>query len=391
MKRTLVYLIALVGASGLGWWAWGVHRSPTPALEIAAPGTTSGADTRLPADDPPARAVAPAASPRTADAGVARGAVGVEAVRAEQVSLAETVAAVGTLRAAESVVVKPEVAGRIRSIHFDSGARVRKGELLVALDASIAGAEVQQTRAELALARANYQRSADLARQKFLSERARDEAAANLQVLEAKLELAQARLAKTSIRAPFDGVLGLRNVSPGDYVREGDVLVTLEDVSRMQVDLRLPERYLGQLQRGQRLDLEFDAYPGHSFPATLEAIDVRVDANGRSIVARGRMPNVDGLLRTGMFAKIALTLGQRERAVMVPEEAVFAVGPEQYVFRVDQGRAERVRVRTGLRRDGRVEIVEGIRAGEQVVTAGQLKLPAQGGDVRIIEAPHAGG
>jgi len=391
MKRTLVYLIALVGASGLGWWAWGVHRNSTPTLEIAAPGAASAADIRLPADDPPARAASAAAVPRPSDVGAERGAVGVEAVPAEQVSLAETVAAVGTLRAAESVVVKPEVAGRIRSIHFDSGARVRKGELLVALDASIAGAEVQQTRAELALARANYQRSADLAKQKFLSERARDEAAANLQVLEAKLELAQARLAKTSIRAPFDGVLGLRNVSPGDYVREGDVLVTLEDVSRMQVDLRLPERYLGQLQRGQRLDVEFDAYPGQSFPATLEAIDVQVDANGRSVVARGRIPNVDGLLRTGMFAKIVLVLGKRDRAVMVPEEAVFAVGPEQYVFRVDQGRAERVRVRTGLRRDGRVEIVEGIRAGERIVTAGQLKLPAQGGEVRIIEAPHAGG
>lgn len=391
MKRTLFYLIVLVGALGLGWWAWGLHRNTTPALEISGPGSVSRAATRPPADDPAARPVPDAPAARASDAGASRGTIGVEAARAEQVSLAETVAAVGTLRAAESVVIKPEVAGRIRSIHFDGGARVRRGDLLVSLDASIAAAEAQQTRAELALARANYQRSADLAKQKFLSERARDEAAANLQVLEAKLELAQARLAKTSIRAPFAGVLGLRNVSPGDYVREGDDLVTLEDVSQMKVDLRLPERYLGQLQRGQRLDVEFDAYPGRRFPATLEAIDVRVDANGRALVARGRMPNADGLLRTGMFAKIALTLGQREQAVMIPEEAVFAVGQEQYVFRIDQGRAERVRVTTGLRRDGRVEIVEGIRGGEQIVTAGQLKLPPEGGEVRIVEAPRAGG
>jgi len=388
MKRTFFYLMALVAALGLGWWAWGLHRHTAPTLEITGPGTALRAATRPPADDPGPRPVSAAPA---ADAGAVRGAIGVEAALAEQVSLAETVAAVGTLRAAESVVVKPEVAGRILSIHFDGGARVRKGELLVALDASIAAAEAQQTRAELALARANYQRSADLAKQKFLSERARDEAAANLQVLEAKLELAQARLAKAAIRAPFAGVLGLRNVSPGDYVREGDELVTLEDVSQMKVDLRLPERYLGRLQRGQRLDVEFDAYPGRRFPAMLEAIDVQVDANGRSVVARGRMPNADGLLRTGMFAKIALTLGQRDQAVMIPEEAVFAVGQEQYVFRVEQGRAERVRVRTGLRRDGRVEIVEGLRGGEQIVTAGQLKLAPEGSEVRIVEPPHAGG
>ncbi|HLT26504.1 MAG TPA: efflux RND transporter periplasmic adaptor subunit [Zeimonas sp.] len=390
MKRTLFYLIALVGALGLGWWAWGLHRNMTPALEIAAPGAALQAATRLPADDPAARPVPVVPGPRSLEPGPPRGAIGVEAALAEQVSLAETVAAVGTLRAAESVVVKPEVAGRIQAIHFEGGATVRKGDLLVSLDAAIAAAEVQQTRAELELARANYQRSVDLAKQKFLSERARDEAAANLRVLEAKLELAQARLSKTSIRAPFAGVLGLRNVSPGDYVREGDDLVTLEDVSQMKVDLRLPERYLGQLRSGQRLDVEFDAYPGRTFPATLEAIDVQVDADGRSVVARGRMPNPEGLLRSGMFAKIALTLAQREHAVMVPEEAVFAVGEEQYVFRVEQGRAERVRVRTGLRRDGRVEIVEGVRSGEQVVTAGQLKLRPDGGEVRVVEPPRVG-
>src|SRR5690606_19248555 len=389
MKRTLFYLIAFVGALGLGWWAWGLQRSTIPALEIAAPGALRAA-TRLPADDPDARSVPVVPGSRPLDGGASRDAIGVEAARAELVSLAETIAAVGTLRAAESVVLKPEVAGRIEAIHFEGGARVRKGDLLVALDASIAAAEVRQTRAELALARANHQRSVDLARQKFLSERARDEAAANLRVLEAKLELAQARLSKTSIRAPFAGVLGLRNVSPGDYVREGDDLVTLEDVSQMKVDLRLPERYLGQLRSGQRLDVEFDAYPGRTFPATLEAIDVQVDADGRSVVARGRMPNPEGLLRSGMFAKIALTLAQREHAVMVPEEAVFAVGEEQYVFRVEQGRAERVRVRTGLRRDGRVEIVEGVRSGEQVVTAGQLKLRPDGGEVRVVEPPRVG-
>ena len=385
MKRLITYLVAIAGVAGLGWWAWGVHRSATPAVEIA----TAGAATPpagAPQDGPPARR-APAAS----GTGDPRGPIGVEAARAERVSLSETVSAVGTLRANESVTIKPEVAGLIERIHFDGGARVRKGALLVSLDASIAAAEAEQTRAELGLAQANYQRTADLARQQFVSERARDEAAASLKVLEARLKLAQARLAKSTIRAPFSGVLGLRNVSAGDFVREGAELVTLEDVSLMKVDLRLPERYLGQLRPGQLIEVEFDAYPDRRFEARMEAIDVRVDAEGRSLVARGRLPNADGLLRSGMFAKVTLTLSERDDAVMVPEEAVFPAGDEQFVYRIDDGKATRVRVRTGLRREGRVEIVEGVRAGELVVTAGQVKLTRDGTEVRVVEPPRPGG
>ncbi|HLS57071.1 MAG TPA: efflux RND transporter periplasmic adaptor subunit [Zeimonas sp.] len=385
MKRLITYLVAIAGVAGLGWWAWGIHRSATPALEIATAGAAtppSGA----PQDGPPA-----SRAPAATGAGGARAPVGVEAARAERVSLSETVSAVGTLRANESVVIKPEVAGLIERIHFDGGARVRKGALLVSLDASIAAAEAEQTRAELGLAQANYQRTADLARQQFVSERARDEAAANLKVLEARLKLAQARLSKSTIRAPFSGVLGLRNVSAGDFVREGAELVTLEDVTLMKVDLRLPERYLGQLRPGQLIEVEFDAYPGRRFEARLEAIDVRVDADGRSLVARGRLPNADGLLRSGMFAKVTLTLSKRDDAVMVPEEAVFPAGEDQFVYRIDDGKATRVRVRTGLRREGRVEIVEGVRAGELVVTAGQIKLTRDGTEVRVVEPPQPGG
>ncbi|RPH61551.1 MAG: efflux RND transporter periplasmic adaptor subunit [Burkholderiales bacterium] len=385
MKRALIYLVALAGVAGLGWWAWGQHRGATPTLEIAAP-RPAGPEARAPQDGPGAVRAPAARGP-----GGARGPIGVEAARAERVSLSESVFAVGTLRANESVVVKPEIAGRIDRIHFDGGARVNRGALLVSLDASIAAAEADQTRAELGLAQANYRRTADLARQKFVSERAQDEAAANLKVLEARLKLAEARLAKSSIRAPFSGVLGLRNVSAGDFVKEGAELVTLEDVSRMKVDLRLPERYLGQLRPGQLLDVEFDAYPGRRFEAALEAIDVQVDADGRAVVARGRLPNADGLLRSGMFAKVSLRLSQRDDAVMVPEESVFPAGDDQFVYRIDDGKAIRVRVRTGMRRDGKVEIVEGVHDGDLIVTAGQPKLTRDGAEVRVVEPPKLGG
>lgn len=386
MRKPAFTLIAIAAAAALGWWGWALNRGHSPAIEIpvaASQAGGTGPDARGAAQPAPAPAGAATAGPR--------GPVGVEAARAERVALSETVSAVGSLRANESVVLKPEIAGRIDRIGFEGGSQVRKGALLVVLDASVAAAEAEQIRAELALARSNYQRTADLARQKFVSESARDQAASNLKVVEAKLKLAEAKLAKTELRAPFAGRLGLRNFSVGDYVREGAELVALEDVSQMKVDLRLPERYLGQLRPGQSLEVEFDAYPGRRFRAALEAIDVQVDANGRSVVARGRMPNADGLLRTGMFAKVSLTLSERADAVMVPEEALVPSGEQQFVYRIEDGKAMRVRVRTGLRRDGKVEIVEGLSGGDQVVVAGQPKLTREATEVRVVETPRLGG
>jgi len=379
MKKLLYIVFAAAGLGALGWWAYDSQRASSgPAFEV---GATARASARPPADPPPSP---PAGGPG------ARGGpgapVGVEVAQAETVALAETVSAVGTLRAAESVVLRPEIAGRIARIGFEGGARVRRGDLLVALDAAIPLAETEQTRAELELARANYQRTDDLARKQFVSERARDEAAANLQVLEARLKLAQARLSKTEIRAPFGGVLGLRNISVGDFVRDGADLVVLEDVSSMQVDLRLPERFFGQLRRGQPIQIEFDAWPGRQFKALLEAVDAQVDANGRSVIARGRLANADGALRAGMFAKASLTLSEKPGAIMIPEEAVMPTGSELYVYRIEDGKAIRTKILTGQRRGGRVEVVEGLQPDARVVTAGQLKIQRDGQPVRILGA-----
>lgn len=397
MTRSRYWILAAAGLALLGWAGWQWQRSPAgTSFEVraadrpggAGQGATGSGSTR-PADDPVPST--PRGAGPSAPARVGAGApVAVEAAQARAMALARTVSAVGTLRAAEAVIVRPEIAGRIARIGFDGGARVRKGDLLVELDAAVLAAEVEQVRAELSLARANYQRTADLAQQQFVSVRARDEAAASLQVLEARLALGQARLSKTRIRAPFDGVLGLRNVSIGDYVREGDILVVLEDVSSMQVDLRLPERFLGQLKTGQALRVAFDAWPGRTFDARLEAIDVRIDADGRALIARGRLPNADRALRTGMFAKASIVLSENPAAVMVPEEAITPAGADLTVYRIDDGKAYRTKVMLGERRDGLVEVVEGLAANAWVVTAGQLKLQRDGQVVRIIDAPVSG-
>ena len=383
MKRILVSVAAVAGLVALGWWAYAHYRGgAAPALEIgaSAPGAAGAAGGAKGAD--------PAKGGKAGEAGARgapRGPVGVEAVAATRAALAEEVGAVGTLRANETVVVRPEMAGRIVRIGFTDGARVRRGDLLVELDASLLAAQVEQARAELALARSNFERTDDLARRNFVSGSARDQAAATLKIQEARLQLAESQLARTRILAPFDGVLGLRNVSVGDVVREGADLVTLEDVSSMKVDLRLPERFLGQLRRGQAIELAFDAFPQRGFTATLDALDAQVDANGRSLLARGRLPNPGGGLRSGMFAKARITLKDKPAAVVVPEEAILPVGADSFVYRIVEGKAMRTRVVTGIRKDGRVEIISGVAEGERVVTAGQLKLQRDGLEVRVVD------
>ncbi len=313
------------------------------------------------------------------------GPVGVEVAKAQILSMAEEVTATGNLRARESVVLRPEIAGRITQLGFGDGTAVKKGAVLVSLDSALPQAELEQVKAELALAKSNFQRTLDLAQKNFVSERARDEAAANLKVVEARLQLAQARLARSQIRAPFNGVMGLRNVSVGDYIREGADIALMEDNSTMKVDLRLPERLLGRVKNGQKIDLKFDAFPNQNFPAQIEAIDVTVDSNGRSVIARSSIVNQRAVLRTGMFARGSVILESRPQAIVVPEEAIVPIGADVFVFKVIDNKAQRTKVKLGLRKDGKVEIMEGLVDGEVVVTAGQIKLRGEGGEIRVID------
>jgi len=406
MKRYITYAVVIAGLSGLGGWAYYTQHAPArPALEIGAsssaaakPAVSSAASGAAPAGAGSAPAAAGAgaggggAGPRPAGgaapgtAGGGRGPVGVEAARAQSMAITEEVFAVGNLRANESVTIRPEIAGRVVRIGFTEGGLVRKGDLLVELDRSVLLAQVEQARAELDLSKANYDRTADLAERKFVSASAKDQAAANLSVQQAKLRLAEAQLAKTQIFAPFNGVVGLRNFSVGDYVREAADLVVLEDVSQMKVDLRLPERFLGELKPGLSVEMRVDAYPQRVFRAAISALDVQVSADGRALVARGMLANQEFLLRSGMFARARIVLKERGSAVMVPEEAVYPMGAEVFVYKIIDGKAMRARVATGVRRDGKVEITEGVVLGDLVVTAGQIKLARDGTEVRVQNA-----
>jgi membrane fusion protein (multidrug efflux system) len=306
--------------------------------------------------------------------GAAPQAVTVEAVKVARASLPQTITAVGSLRSDESITVRPEVAGRIASIGFAEGQRVKKGDLLVRLDPTVNEAEVKQARANMTLARSKYDRAVDLAMSKCISGQARDEAENNMKVADAALAVAEAKLAKTEIKAPFSGIIGLRQVSVGDYVKEGADLVNLEAIDPLKVDFRVPEIYLTQVRAGQPLEIALDAIPGRTYAGRVLAINPLVDAAGRSIVIRAQVSNPDTSLRPGMFARVRLITAERQEALVVPEQALVPLGTDQFVFRVVDGKAQRARVEIGQRGDGKVEIRQGVGADDTVVVAGQLKL-----------------
>lgn len=333
----------------------------------------------------PARTVGPAAAGSPPDKGGSAGAippVSVEAATVAVESVPELITAVGSLRSDESITVRPEVAGRISAIMFNEGQRVAKGATLVRLDTAINAAEVQQARANLKLGQSKYDRAVDLAKSNFISSQAKDEAENNLRVAEAAVSLADARLAKMEIKAPFSGIIGLRVVSVGDYVKEGADVVNLESIDPLKVDFRVPEIYMKQVEVGQSLNLTLDALPGKTYEGKVSAINPLFDAAGRSIVIRALVRNTDTALRPGMFARVQLITRDEKPAIVVPEQAIVPLGDEQYVYRVVDGKATRVKVDVGRRRAGKVEVRSGLAEKDVVVTAGQIKL-REGQPVKI--------
>jgi len=370
-SKFLYPVIAVVGiaaASGAAWWYQ--HRAPAAGVPA---GAGSGA---APAAGTPAAANRP---------------VTVEVSRVAVMKLTDDAQSVGSLRSRQGVVLRPEVSGRITQLNFRDGERVRKGQLLVQLDDQLPQAQVKQSQAELSIAQANHKRNQELLAQNFVSQRSLDESAANLEVAQAKLALAQATAARLKIVAPFDGIAGIRNVNVGDYLKDGTDIVNLEDIDTVYVDYRLPERFQAQVRPGQRALVELDALPGRRFEARVQAVDPLIDANGRSVGVRASIANHQLQLRPGMFARVSTVFGVREKARVIPEEAIVPQGGRQYVIKLVPGAdpdslvSQRVEVKVGIRRPGQVEIVAGLAAGDTVVTAGQQRLQRDGSPVKVLE------
>ena len=296
----------------------------------------------------------------------------------------DQIQAVGTLQPNEAVTVVPEIAGRIERIAFTEGQPVKAGEVLVELDASILKAELSKAYADQALARANHDRTVTLAAQGMSTLRARDETKGALDAAQASLELAKARLQKTTLRAPLSGIVGLRAVSAGAYVAAGQRIVDLTSIHPLKLDFRVPELALVDVRRGQAVQVTVDALAGRGFSGEIYAIDPVVDVAGRAIRIRARVPNPKGELTPGLFARVQVVVARRENALLLPESAVFARDDKTYVYRVIDGRAVRTVVLLGQRRPGFVEVREGLARDARVVTAGQQQL-RDGATVKFAE------
>ena len=298
-------------------------------------------------------------------------------------TITEEVNAVGTLLANESVMIRPERDGRIAQIHFAEGQLVKKGAKLVSLDASETEAQLAAARAEATLNRNRLKRAEDLKEKSFISAEALDVARENLNQSVARQEEVKSRLEKMTILAPFEGVAGLRQVSPGAYVKAGQDIARLEGIGTLKLDFRVPELYLGRIRPDQQVQVRVDAFPGESFRGAIYAIEPSVDEQTRTVLLRALVPNPGVRLKPGMFARVSLVLGTRENALIVPEQAIVPRGNDNFVFRIVDGKAMLAKVELGARRPGTVEITKGLSAGDQIVIDGQLKLKP-GAPVKVL-------
>jgi membrane fusion protein (multidrug efflux system) len=383
--KTLHTVVAMVGITAAGTAAYW-YQNRASGLTAVQEGTSASARPDATAAGGPGR---PGVGPAPGGQG-AGGPVVVEVGKVEVVTLQDDAQAVGSVRSRQGVMLRPEVPGRIARIGFADGQRVRRGQVLVQLDDTLQRAELAQAQAQVGLAQGNFNRNRDLVAQNFVSQRVLEESSASLEVARAQVALAQARLDRMRIVAPFDGTAGIRSVSVGDFVKDGADLVNIEDTRTVFVDFRLPERFLSRLKPGQKTEVGFDALPGRAFQARVDAIDPQLDANGRSVAVRASIDNPAGVLRAGMFARVRTVFSVREGALVVPEEALVPQAGKQILIRVVEGArgptSHRIEARLGMRRPGQVEILEGLAPGDRVVTAGQGRLlHADGQPLKIIE------
>lgn len=313
-------------------------------------------------------------------------------VKAVQVSMGEMlqeVTAVGSLIADESIMIRPEIDGRLVGIHFEEGQTIAKGAKLVTLDPAELQAQLAQAQAQARTELQRYERAKELLAQQFVSREAVDLAKNNLDRAEALRREAEARLSKTEIRAPFSGTVGLRSVSPGAYVKKGDDIARLENLGAIKVDFRVPEGYVSKLHAGQEIAVRLDAFPGEAFTGRIFAVEPVVDERTRTVVLRGRIRNDGMRLKPGMFVRVVLVTDKRQNAITVPEQAIWPIGQENFVYRVQDGKAIQTKIAITSRRPGSVEIGTGLSAGDIVVTEGQMKLK-DGAPVMVLpSAPPA--
>lgn len=319
-----------------------------------------------------------------------RGAGGPPAVVTTQVVATalwtDSLDAIGTARASESIAITSKLSERVERVRFESGQRVEAGQVLVDLDVGGDVADLDAARTAYREAQRQYDRQRQLAESRLIPTSQVDAQRAVRDAAQAQVQQAMARVSDRAIVAPFAGVLGLREVSPGQLLGPGTTITTLDAIDTMQVDFAVAEVNLAKLKDGLAVEARSDAWPGAVFLGRVLSIDSRIDVATRSVAVRAAVDNTDGRLLPGMLLTISILQPERETLV-VPEIAVQQTGLKSFVYRVDaEGRAQMVPVTLGAREAGRVEVLEGIAAGDRIVIDGTVKLrPGQ----MVVEAEPA--
>lgn len=308
--------------------------------------------------------------------------VSVETARAGFATLERNVEAVGTTRARQSVEITPLAAGRVVELAINPGDRVEAGAVLARLDDEIQRADLAEAEALLDEQRRASARAEQLRQTRAVAETVVEQAHARLAVAEATANRARRRLEDRTVRAPFAGHVGLTDTDLGAQVNPGDVLTRLDDLTEVEVEFSLPETHFAEIAIGMPVSAASAAFPGRQFAGAVAAIDSRIDPVSRAFRVRARIPNPKGELPAGMFMSLSLTLSAR-RSLVVPEEAIVAQAAETFVFVVEDGKAVRRAVKTGLRTDGAIAIETGLAEGEEVITRG-LQSIRDGAAVTVV-------
>ena len=298
----------------------------------------------------------------------------VTTVRLQPQTFADSIIAIGTVKARESVTVTAKVSEIVQKVHFDSGQEVRLGEPLITLSNNQQQASLAEAQAAADESERLYRRQSELAQQQLIARAQLDNQRAARDAAQARVAQIRAQLADRVIRAPFSGVLGLRQVSTGALVTPGVAIATLDDLSRVYVDFPLPEAQLSRVAAGQRIQGRATAYPQRTFDGAVTTIDARLDPATRAVQVRADLANGERLLRPGMLMTVEVP-GIERQALLLPEIAVTQIGRDSFVYRVKaDDSVEQVKVTVAARRDGKVEIAEGLASGDRIVVEGTGKL-----------------
>lgn len=349
---TQIGILAVLGCAGAAWHFYGEQAGLPRPLALVG--------------------LEQAAGPARPPAG--GGGLGVVAAPVRVGAVVERVESVGSARARDAITLTSRVSGIVSVIRFEEGQRVKAGDILVEFDRSTQEAERDQARAQLDDARTRLNRARALRATQAVAEAQIDQLEAGLRQAEARLRQMDARIEEMKIVAPFDGRVGIRQVSLGALVQPGATVTTLDDLSRIRVEFAVPEVFVARLRQGMPVTATSPAFGQQHFEGMVEVVDTRIDPATRAVRLIAAFDNRDEALKPGLFLNIDLTLSRRDDALMVPEDAIDPVADRAYVFAVRNGRAVRQEVKLGTRLAGEVEVLDGLKPDEQVVVRGLQRL-----------------